>query len=416
MHHIQRKHQIMASIQEFTVGNYMSFCEKHSIILKPKGISQRSEDNIAPYKYFPVLKSAAIYGANSSGKTNLLNAMAMMCNMIYESVRLNDGEPLPFLPFSLQFGKETEPTHFEIVLAENDSRIRYGFEYTYERIESEWLFVKNREGEEKPYFVRDNEGIGVNEKLFSEGSGLEARTNDNRLFISLVAQLGGPMSRELMSMFLGGINVISGLSSKGYESFTKRSFLSKDEISKKAMQFFTDLQFGFSNIVAKKIDIDSQNFAIDINTIHKRYDESGNIIGDATFSLEQESAGTLKMFDMAGPIFDTLEKGSVLVIDELDAKMHPLISEKIIEIFNSKEKNPNNAQLIFTTHDTHLLSSRLLRRDQIWLTEKDQQERTDLYSLMDVVFADGSKPRDDANLEKNYIAGRYGAIPYIHNI
>lgn len=416
MHLIYKKSKKMASIQEFTVGNFMSFCEKHTLLLKPKGIAQHAEANIVSNKYFPVLKSAAIYGANSSGKTNLLNAIAMMCNIIYESIKLNDGEKLPYIPFLLQTGMEERPTHFEIVIAENERRIRYGFEYTLSRIESEWFFMKTREGEERAYFLRDSEGIGVNDKLFSEGSGLESKTNDNRLFLSLVSQLGGALSNYLMSLFIGGINVISGLSSKGYESFTKKSFLSNDELSAKAMQFFTDLQFGFNRVVAKKIDIDSQNYTIDINTVHKRYDENGNIVGDVAFLLNQESAGTLKMFDMAGPIFDTLERGCVLVIDELDAKMHPLISEKIIEIFNSKDKNPNNAQLIFTTHDTHLLSSKLLRRDQIWLTEKDQQERTDLYSLMDVVFPDGSKPRDDANLEKNYIAGRYGAIPYIHNI
>ena len=110
-----------------------------------------------------------------------------------------------------------------------------------------------------------------------------------------------------------------------------------------------------------------------------------------------------------------LEKGAVLVIDELDAKMHPLISQEIIRLFNNKEKNPKNAQLIFTTHDTHLLSTKMLRRDQIWFTEKNDAEQTDLYSLTDIVLPDGSKPRNDANYEKNYIAGRYGAIPYITN-
>ena len=114
---------------------------------------------------------------------------------------------------------------------------------------------------------------------------------------------------------------------------------------------------------------------------------------------------------MSGPIFDTLQRGSVLFVDELDAKMHPLISQQLI----MSETNPRNAQLIFTTHDTNLLSSHLLRRDQIWFTEKDSQEQTDLYSMMDIQFADGTKPRNDSNYEKNYIAGRYGAIPYIIN-
>ena len=118
---------------------------------------------------------------------------------------------------------------------------------------------------------------------------------------------------------------------------------------------------------------------------------------------------------MAGHIFEVLDSGWVLVIDELDAKMHPLISQQIIKLFNDPKTNPNNAQLIFTTHDTHLLSSKMLRRDQIWFTEKNDVEQTDLYCLTDIVLPDGSKPRNDANYEKNYIAGRYGAIPYIVN-
>ena len=128
---------------------------------------------------------------------------------------------------------------------------------------------------------------------------------------------------------------------------------------------------------------------------------------------KMESEGTQKIFDLAGPIFDTINNGAVLIVDELDAKMHPLISQELVSLFNSPVHNPNGAQLIFTTHDTNLLSSRLLRRDQIWFTEKDLQERTDLYNIMQILLPDGTKPRGDGNLERNYIRGRYGAIPYI---
>ena len=124
------------------------------------------------------------------------------------------------------------------------------------------------------------------------------------------------------------------------------------------------------------------------------------------------SVAELQQYD---EVTDQFSMRKQLVIDELDAKMHPLISQYIIELFNNPETNPKNAQLIFTTHDTHLLSQKILRRDQIWFTEKDSKERTDLYSLIDIVLPDGTKPRNDANYEKNYIAGRYGAIPYILN-
>lgn len=155
---------------------------------------------------------------------------------------------------------------------------------------------------------------------------------------------------------------------------------------------------------------------IKLSTVHNKYNDKGQVIGEEVFNLEnQESAGTLKLVELSGPIFDTLLKGSILVVDELDAKMHPLISQYIIKLFNNAETNPKNAQLIFSTHDTHLLSARLLRRDQIWFTEKDTLEQTDLYSMMDIILPDGSKPRNDTNYEKNYINGRYGAIPFIMN-
>ena len=156
--------------------------------------------------------------------------------------------------------------------------------------------------------------------------------------------------------------------------------------------------------------------SIELDSIHNVYSDKGKIVGTINFSFEdRESSGTNKLFDLSGPIFETLFSGAVLVIDELDAKMHPLISQYIIELFNNPETNPKNAQLIFTTHDTHLLSQKILRRDQIWFTEKDSKEQTDLYSLIDIVLPDGTKPRNDANYEKNYITGRYGAIPYILN-
>lgn len=155
---------------------------------------------------------------------------------------------------------------------------------------------------------------------------------------------------------------------------------------------------------------------IKLTTTHNRYNSKGEVIGEVIFNFEnQESAGTQKLVELSGPIFETLLRGSILMVDELDAKMYPLISEYIIRLFNSPETNPLNAQLIFSTHDTHLLSARLLRRDQIWFTEKDPMEETDLYSMMDIVLPDGSKPRNDTNYEKNYINGRYGAIPFIMN-
>jgi len=199
------------------------------------------------------------------------------------------------------------------------------------------------------------------------------------------------------------------------------------------LDFFKTLQLGFDEISTREEEVSipdglpkeflplltkevAGKKRIEIESIHNMYDKNGVVCGSVSFPFdEKESSGTRKLFDMSGPIFDTLEKGTLLVVDELDAKMHPLISQQIIRLFNSPATNPRNAQLIFTTHDTHLLSTKMLRRDQIWFTEKNRSEQTDLYCLTDIVLPDGTKPRNDANYEKNYIAGRYGAVPYIIN-
>ena len=129
-----------------------------------------------------------------------------------------------------------------------------------------------------------------------------------------------------------------------------------------------------------------------------------------------ESEGTKKIINMSGPIIDTLERGGLIVVDEFDAKLHPLLTKKIIEIFNSPESNPNNAQLIFATHDTNLLSNKIFRRDQIWFAEKDSNdESTDIYPLSDIREQNGDKIRNDRIYEKDYINGKYGAIPFLRS-
>ena len=155
---------------------------------------------------------------------------------------------------------------------------------------------------------------------------------------------------------------------------------------------------------------------ISLNTVHNKYDKNGKIVDSKEFDKDDmESEGTNKLIDLSGPIFDTLSLGRLLIIDELDAKLHPLITSHIINLFNNPKTNPNNAQLLFATHDTNLLSTDIFRRDQIWFTEKDEKEGTDLYSLYDFNLPDGSKVRNDSDFEKNYIRGRYGAIPFITN-
>lgn len=405
----------MATLLEFTVGNYRSFHQARIFSMVPNSIQDNPKECVVVEGHYKYLTTAAIYGANSSGKSNLIAALATMKDMVLSSVKLNDQDPLLYDPFLLAENSGNEPTHFEVVYLDADeTRIRYGFDYTMRQIEREWLFISKKNRKEQPYFVRDEEGIGVDEELFAEGVGFEERTNDNRLFLSLVAQLGGTISKSVLDYFKSGYNVISGLNNEGYEGLTERLFLNEEKESADALEFFKDLQLGFANIETIERELEKGKKTIDVFTMHNVYDMDGEIVGKQRFRFDYcESQGTQKLFELAGPLFEALRHGRLLIMDELDAKMHPLISQHIIKLFSNERTNPNHAQLLFTTHDTNLLSSHLLRRDQIWFTEKDKTEATDLYSLMHIVLPDGSKPRGDGNLERNYIKGRYGAVPYL---
>lgn len=419
---------------EFTVENYRSIYEKKTLTLEADmALKECCESNRFEYNKYNLLRTISIYGANSSGKSNIISAMQKMSTCVLSSIRLNDNDELDFDPFLL-IENNSKPTMFEVIFLKGNYCYRYGFRYNLNRIIDEWLFRKTTpRSKEQIMFVRNKEGIYVDDSNFSEGVGYEEKTNDNRLFMSLCQQLGGQISRDVINWFQSEFNVISGLNNNDYNSFSKLLFHKKEESSKEALEFFKKLKLGFNKIITHVEEpVIPHNVptelralfqkqlqgkkSIELDSVHNLYSNKGEIIGTINFSFEErESSGTNKLFDLSGPIFDTLYNGSVLVIDELDAKMHPLISQYIIELFNKSETNPHNAQLIFTTHDTHLLSQKILRRDQVWFTEKDAKEQTDLYSLIDIVLPDGTKPRNDANYEKNYIAGRYGAIPYILN-
>ena len=404
----------------FTIENYRSFFEKKTVSLQSQKLSEEAKENVTQAFSYNILKTLAVYGANSSGKSNLISAMQAMKLCVLSSVRLNPNDMLQYEPFLL-LKDNNKPTMFEVSFLKGNWCYRYGFSYTQTEIVDEWLFRRTtNRSKEQALFIRNKEGIAFEDKKFPEGIGLETKTNGNRLFLSLCAQLGGEISNQVISWFEIDFNVASGLNNQVYREFSKMQFHTRRNASTEAMRFFKTLQLGFNGISTHEektiISNDMSAYHIEIESVHNLYDKKGNACGQINFPFdEKESSGTRKLFDISGPIFDTLGKGSTLVIDELDAKMHPLISQQIIRLFNSTRSNPHNAQLIFTTHDTHLLSTKMLRRDQIWFTEKNDAEQTDLYCLTDIVLPDGTKPRNDANYEKNYIAGRYGAIPYIVN-
>lgn len=420
---------------EFSVANFRSFFPKRTFTMQAsKGIGD-FPDNISNVDGHQTLRTAVVYGANSSGKTNLVRAFDVMRHMVIGSAKLNAGDKLQHDPFLLMQNAENSQTYFEVLFVDARIRYRYGFEYDKKQIVGEWLFFKDGKKREKLLFLRNNEGIAISELDFKEGAGLEEKTNDNRLFLSVVAQLGGIISKHIVEWFSSNCLMISGIHHVEWLSeFSKKLFHEKLEGYDQALDLLQKLKFGFDNLSTAEYEFDpssvpnnisdafrkelirlqSGSKSISLLSIHKKHNKQGAVVGEIPFDVyDRESDGTQKFISLLGPIVDTLLAGRILIIDELDCRMHPIISDYIVRLFNNKETNPNNAQLIFTTHDTNLLSSKIFRRDQIWFTEKDETEQTDLYTLNDIVLPNGKKPRSDSNYEKNYIAGRYGAVPFI---
>jgi uncharacterized protein len=432
LHTFEEYSQIIVMLVEFTVGNFLSFKDKKTLSLSAASISDFKETNVIETDRYNLLKGAVIYGANASGKSNFMKAMSTMRWLVLDSVEQSSAAEIDVTPFLLNTATEKLPTHFEMVFLLDDIRYRYGFEVNTTAVRAEWLF-EAKKNQEKLLFAREGDAIEV-EKAFAEGKGLESKTRDNALFLSVVDQFNGQTARSIIKWFNNFIT-ISGLSHEEYKVVTFE-MLKTTKQKDKLLQFYKSLDLGFQDIKTEKKLFDPKElptdmpeqvvkqlvsdlegaYKIEVGTLHKKFDKKNKAVGLVEFDMRsQESAGTNKIFNISGPVFDVLTNGGVLAIDEMDASLHPLLTLAITRLFNSSDVNAKNAQLIFTTHDTNLFAYSQYRRDQIYFVEKDNYEASDLYSLIEYK-EEGKTIRKDRSFAKDYIEGRYGAIPFIGNL
>lgn len=431
---------------EFNVGNFKSFKDTVTFSMVTASITAAEksldEQNIIRVDdELSLLKSAAIYGANGSGKSNFAAAFKFMRRFVTTSSKeTQSGEEIKVEEFRLSDETKGKPSFFEVIFLIDSIKYRYGFEVDKEQVHAEWLFHVPTTKEAKLFERRA--GIITPSRPFKEAKGLEDKTRSNALFLSVLAQFNGTIATAILKWFRS-FNVISGLNDTGYRYYTVDCF-AKNKHKEEILGFIRELDLGFDDIsveASSRIDVseddrneseenednrdNSSNPTVltqklyrtlrgkvgNIKTTHRSFNKQGEPTSLELFDIDtNESEGTRKLFFLAGPLMDTLKHGRVLFIDEFDARLHPLITHEIILLFNSNKTNPRNAQLIFATHDTNLLSNKLFRRDQIWFTEKDKFGATHIYSLVEY------KPRNDASFEKDYIKGKYGAIPFIGNL
>ncbi|MGF6847120.1 AAA15 family ATPase/GTPase [Chitinophaga sp. W3I9] len=418
---------------EFSVTNYLSFKEKTTLNLSATAIKEHVASNIFTSGRHNLLKGAVIYGANASGKSNFVKAMSTMRRLVLQSFEQSSTDELDITPFLLNTETENAPSSFEVVFLIGESKYRYGFEVDNRSVLSEWLFDAPKQAE-RPLFIREKDGIEVMPRVFPEGRDLEERTRDNALFLSVVDQFNGKIAKQIMRWFHDFIT-ISGLSHERYKGVTF-DLLENKHTQHLLLDFYKKVDLGFDDITISKAPFDprelpndlpenllkqlitdlEESYRIDIKTVHKKYNAKNKVVGNVEFDMRsQESSGSNKLFNISGPIFDVLNDGGTLVVDELDASLHPLLTLAITRLFNSAEFNKNNAQLIFATHDTNLLNYGNYRRDQIYFVEKNKYGASEMYSLVEYK-EEGKTIRKDRSFEKDYIEGRYGAIPFIGNL
>ncbi|WP_009630759.1 AAA family ATPase [Synechocystis sp. PCC 7509] len=413
---------------EFSIGNYRSFKDTVTFSMVAADITAKDkkldENNVfAVDNKLKLLKSAAIYGANASGKSNLVKALGFMrWFMVNSSKETQSTDEIDAEPFKLSTETKEKPSFFELVFLMDGRKYRYGFEVDKKKVVSEWLFYVPKQRETK-LFERQLNNIEVTKTYKADG--IQQRTRANALFLSVSAQFNVEIAEKILTWTTENLNIKFGLNNIQSLQYTVDCII-KDENKNEIIQLIRDLDLGIDDIKVDQEDllVNLRNNlqdehkeiiagiegrqAASITTSHKIFDENNKYKSFENFDLKKhESEGTQKLFALAGLIFKILKKGKIILIDEFDSSLHPLITKAIIDLFNSKETNPNNAQLVFMTHDTNLLSNKLFRRDQIWFMEKDRYGATDLYSLAEY------KVRNDASFESDYIKGRYGAIPYI---
>ncbi len=407
----------------FRVKNFRSI--KDEVVLDLQATSDKAMEKDAVFERGKIsfLKSVAIYGPNAAGKSNILKAFTVFRMLILESLlRSNTFIGLPNEFFKLSEETKNKSSFFEMTFLLNDEIFIYGFEIDKKKVCAEWL---RQEKGNKVLFDRKNQEIKSNKNYFQEATAvLKEQTAERVLFLSVLASNNKQISKKIIE-FVHRTNIILAENQGATLNFTFGQFINHPERAEKIKELiksvgFEDIQADekmvsadqIKNIPDKFKDIlfkdNSQIAQRSLKFLYKKYDSEGNEVGNEALDFfAEESNGTQQMFSLSAPIIDTLERGNILFIDEIDSSLHPIFCQYLISIFNSKEKNPNNAQLIFTTHDTSLLDESLFRRDQIYFTDKNKFGATKLFSLADL------SERKGVNFAKRYLEGRYNALPYI---
>jgi len=387
-----------------------------------------------------MLPSIAIYGANASGKTNMIEALRFFVDFIRNSYRKAETSGIHRPVFKLNADAKNETSEFDMDFVLGGIHYHYGFKINDKAVMEEWLFSYSYENRKSRKVLFHRNRLEESEYKFSkylkgENRVIARLTRDNSLFLSAATQSNHDFLSGIHAYFLIAFSfrfnqklnpqvIASNLKHFGtinqVNQFLKHSGAGVENIELKekkpdendlALRVNSKIAFKvlFSDILGNDInkldELDDSVFDDCLELSHK--DQNGNLV---LFELEEESLGTKAMIALLTPAFKALNQGGIFIVDEIESSLHALLTLQIIKLFNHKATNPNGAQLLFTTHETHILCSNLLRRDQIWFSEKNINGETVIAPLTDYQL------RSTDNIQKGYLEGRFGAIPFLGDI
>lgn len=408
---------------EFRTRNFRSFADEQVLSLVASADSHLREENTAPTgakNPDRALRSAVVYGANASGKSNLLRAMAVMRSIIIQSATLGPDQSFNIQPFRLGANR-SDVTLFEVTVVLSGVRYQYGFELTTERITREWLLAykaaRPQTWIDRVYDPKTGKDVyEPSSYLAGQKAVWQEATKKNSLFLSVAVQLNSEQLTPLHHWFANSLIVLldGGALPPDFSTLLVRS----GDGARSVSELMRSADIAIDTVKAVQAKAKQREFRIDLQTGETSSQQvDGDLMlpvfthraGDvrADFDLVDESQGTQKLFALAGPLLDIVETGKTLVIDELDRSLHPLLVRQILNTFHDPAKIDRAPQLLYTTHDTSLLDTAILRRDQIWLAEKREDQASRLLPLLEY------SPRKNEALEKGYLGGRYGGVPIV---
>ena len=415
---------------EFSVENYLSFLKKQTLSL----VASEDEAMLDSTFAMPgssdlrLVKSAVIYGANASGKSNLLRAISTLKEIVITSAsRMQQGDKFDLQPFRLNSQSQKQPTSFEVIFFQNQIRYEYGVVLDRNRVYEEWLIAFPEEDEQnwfdRKYNPENPEAYNgyewyFDEKLQGENEIIKKFVRPNSLFLSHAAQNNHPQLTEVFLWFKEKLNDIDFddeyTVARSYEDVDFRDRvvnllktadigISGIKIDKQLHSLVSGVQQKVGNLPKNNNINGDKNLVLNPVFIRKMNDADKEIY----FSIEEESQGTKRLFELAGILINVLEEGKLLTIDELERSFHPVLLKNLVRVFHDPDINRNNAQLIFATHDSALIDDEIFGLDQIWFLEKDEASGSQLSSFLKF------EPREYETWQTGYLLGRYGAVPFI---